>query len=440
MCLLRQFKHFNILQKIRKNCYLFSILKKLDIYCFLLYTTIMLQRPDYLSKLIGYKDKEIIKVVTGIRRCGKSTLLQLYSAWLKENGIAPRQIQAINFEDANFSHLSNFKVLHDHVLNACLPGLMNYIFLDEVQHVGDFQRAVDSLFLRKNIDLYITGSNARLLSGELATLLSGRYVEIPMLPLSFREYLSSFDNQHDLPGKYRDYVMNSSFPYSLKLRGDPQQIRDYLGGIYNTIVLKDIVQRKKIADVSLLELVIRFMFDNIGNLCSVKKIADTLVSSGRRISVNTLESYLCALTDSFVLYRVGRYDVRGKQHLKTGHKYYLADPGLRFYLLGSKGSDAGRILENVVYLELLRRGWELYIGKIDDKELDFIAQRGGEREYYQVSLSVRDEVTLERELRPLHAVKNSYPKYLLTMDDDPPADNNGIQRINVLDWLSAAGA
>jgi predicted AAA+ superfamily ATPase len=315
---------------------------------------------------------------------------------------------------------------------------MNYIFLDEIQHVDEFQRAIDSLFIRKNIDLYITGSNARLLSGELATLLSGRYVTIPMLPLSFSEYLSAFEDRRELSKKYQDYVVNSSFPYSLSLRDDPSRIREYLGGIYNTIVLKDIVERKKIADAAMLDRVIRFMFDNIGNLCSVKKIADTLVSAGRRISVNTIESYLSALTDSFILYRLGRYDVRGKEHLKTGHKYYLADIGLRFYLLGSRGADAGRILENVVYLELLRRGWELSVGKIDDKEIDFVAQRGDLLEYYQVALSVRDESTLERELRSLRAVKDNYPKFLLTMDDDPPSDNDGIRRINVLDWLSSS--
>lgn len=396
----------------------------------------MLERPDYLAKLIGYKDKELIKVVTGIRRCGKSTLLELFRSWLLENGVVPGQVQSINFEDVGYAHLTNYRALYEHILNNCLPGKMNYIFLDEIQHVDEFQRAVDSLFIRKNIDLYITGSNARLLSGELATLLSGRYVEIPMLPLSFKEYLSAFEDRHDLPKKYQDYVMNSSFPYSIKLRNEPDQIREYLGGIYNTIVLKDIVERKKIADVSMLERVIRFMFDNTGNLCSVKKITDTLVSSGHKISVNTVETYLSALTDSFILYRLGRYDVRGKQYLKAGHKYYLADPGLRFYLLGSKGSDAGRILENVVFLELLRRRWELSIGKMDDKEIDFIAQRGDEREYYQAALSARDEAVLERELRSLRATKDSYPKYLLTMDDDPPSDNDGIRRINVLDWLT----
>ena len=397
----------------------------------------MLERPKYLAKLISYKDKELIKVITGIRRCGKSTLLELFRAWLLKNGVGAEQIQSINLEDVNYSDLTGYKALHEHILKHCLPDRMNYIFLDEIQHVNEFQRVVDSLFIRRNIDLYITGSNARLYSGELATLLSGRYVTIPMLPLSFGEYLSSFDNRNELSKKYQDYTMNSSFPYSLKLRDEPGQIREYLGGIYNTIVLKDIVERKKIADVSMLDRVIRFMFDNIGNLCSVKKIADTLVSSGRRISVNTIESYLSALTDSYILYRLGRYDVRGKQYLKTGHKYYLADSGLRYYLLGSRGSDHGRILENVVYLELLRRGWEISLGKIDDKEIDFIAQQGDLRHYFQVALSVREEATLERELRSLAAVKDNYPKFLLTLDDDLSSDNDGIRKMNVLDWLTA---
>jgi predicted AAA+ superfamily ATPase len=323
---------------------------------------------------------------------------------------------------------------------------MNYIFLDEIQQAPDFQRAADSLFIRKNVDLYITGSNAHLLSGELATLLSGRYVEIPMLPLSFKEYLSALDDRHDISLKYRDYLVNSSFPYTLKLReapaavSQPFQIRDYLGGIYSTIVLKDVMERKKIADPLMLESVIRFMADNIGNLCSTKKICDTMVSSGRKISVNTVESYLSALLDSFIFYRLGRYDVKGKQRLKTGDKYYLADPGLRYYLLGPEGTDMGRMLENVVFLELLRRRRYLSLGKVDEAEVDFVAESfdaagSAAREYYQVDLTVRDKTTLERELRPLLAIKDHYPKYLLTLDDDPPASYNGIRQINVLDWL-----
>jgi predicted AAA+ superfamily ATPase len=374
----------------------------------------------------------------------------MFRLHLEGNGIAPEQIQAINLEDANNAALLDYKTLHDHISARLIPDKKNYIFLDEIQQVPDFQRAVNSLFIRKNVDLYITGSNAYLLSGELATLLSGRYVEIHLLPLSFKEYLSALDDRHDLSLKYRDYLVNSSFPYTLKLRDDvsqPMQIRDYLGGIYSTIVLKDVIERKKIADPLMLESVIRFMADNIGNLCSTKKICDTMVSAGRKISINTVESYLSALMDSFIFYRLGRYDVKGKQRLKTGDKYYLADPGLRYYLLGPEGTDMGRMLENVVFLELFRRRRQLSLGKVDETEVDFVAESfggvsgaggfTGSREYYQVALTVRDKTTLERELRPLLAIKDHYPKYLLTLDDDPPTSHNGIQQINALDWLLA---
>jgi predicted AAA+ superfamily ATPase len=402
---------------------------------------IMVPRPEYLLRLAGFKDKQLIKVVTGIRRCGKSTLLELFRAHLAGNGVAPEQIQAINLEDAGSAPLLDYKKLHERIVANLVPDRMNYIFLDEIQQVPDFQRAADSLFIKKNVDLYITGSNAHLLSGELATLLSGRYVEIPMLPFSFKEYLSFFDNRHDLSLKYRDYLVNSSFPYTLELRdaaavSQPSQIRDYLGGIYSTIILKDVMERKKIADPLMLESVVRFMADNIGNLCSTKKICDTMVSAGRKISVNTVESYIAALRDSFIFYRLGRYDVKGKQHLKTGDKYYLADPGLRFYLLGPEGADMGRVLENVIFLELLRRRRKLSIGKVDTAEVDFVAE-DDTREYYQVALTVRDKTTLERELRPLLAIKDHNPKYLLTMDDDPPASHNGIRQLNALDWLLA---
>jgi predicted AAA+ superfamily ATPase len=394
-----------------------------------------IQRPEYISKLARFKDKDIIKVVTGIRRCGKSTLLGLFRDYLKKNGVEPARIQAVNMEDAANSALLDYNRLHDEVLSRLVPDKMNYVFLDEIQNVPEFQRAIDSLYIRKNIDLYVSGSNAWLLSGELATLLSGRYVEIPMLPLSFKEYLSAFDDRHDLPSSYRDYLSLSSFPYTLKIRDEPELIHDYLGGIYHTIVFKDVLERKKIADPLMLSSVIRFMFDNIGNLSSTKKITDTLVSAGRKIAVNTVESYLSALTDSFILYPLGRYDVKGKQHLKTGGKYYLADLGLRYYLLGSEGADAGRMLENIVYLELLRRKWRLSIGKVDNMEVDFVAENWDRKEYYQVALTVRDEATLERELRPLNAIRDHNPKYLITMDPDPPASWNGIRQVYALDWL-----
>jgi predicted AAA+ superfamily ATPase len=282
-----------------------------------------------------------------------------------------------------------------------------------------------------------------MLSGELATLLSGRYVEIHLLPLSFREYISAFPRPGALSPRYRDYLTNSSFPYTLELvnREDSKKhIADYLGGIYHTILLKDIVARRKIADVLMLESLVRFLFDNIGGETSAKKIADTMTSAGRKISVHTVESYLSALTDSYILYKIGRFDIKGKQHLKTGNKVYLVDPGLRYFLLGSQIGDEGRILENVVFLELRRRGYEVSFGKIDNTEVDFVAVKRGQSKgpvYFQVALTVRDRSTLERELRPLNSINDHYPKYLLTLDDDPPATYNGIQRVNVLDWLLA---
>jgi predicted AAA+ superfamily ATPase len=280
-----------------------------------------------------------------------------------------------------------------------------------------------------------------MLSSELATLLSGRYVEISMLPLSFKEFCSvqtADAHSTDYGRLYGDYLVNSSFPYTLELGGNRNFIRDYLAGIYNTVILKDIIERKKISDAMMLESVVRFLFDNIGCLCSTKKIADTMVSSGRKISVHTVEQYLSALTTSYILYKIGRFDVRGKERLKTGDKYYLADIGLRYYLLGSTGADQGRMLENVIFLELHRRGYELYIGKMDALEIDFVAIKNGYAEYYQVALSVLDETTLERELAPLRKIKDHNPKFLLTLDNNPPASHNGIRQLNALDWLLGA--
>ena len=394
----------------------------------------MIMRREYLDTLIHFREKNLIKVVTGIRRCGKSTLFEIYQNYLKEEGVAEEQIIFINLEDGDYHAVRSYQELYDLVNQSLQPEKMNYVFLDEVQQVEQFQKAVDSLYIKKNVDLYITGSNAYLLSGELATLLAGRYVEIKMLPLSFSEYLSCFDSNVDISRKYMDYLTNSSFPGTLELMRK-QDIQMYLEGTYTSIVLKDIVSRKRIADVSMLESVIRYMFDNIGNLCSSTKIANTMTSAGRKISVRTVESYLEALTDSFILYRAERYDVKGKQYLSVGAKYYLADIGLRYYLLGSRQVDFGHILENIVYLELLRRGYEVHVGKMGTAEVDFVAFNEEGVEYYQVALSVLDENTLKRELAPLDAISDHNPKYLLTMDMLPVTSHNGIRQMNVLDWL-----
>lgn len=396
----------------------------------------MIPRNEYLDSLISLKDKQLIKVVTGIRRCGKSTLFELYQEYILQNGVEQEQIIAFNLEDGDYADTEDSKALYELVKERLLPDKMNYIFLDEVQRVTDFQKAVDGLFIKKNCDVYITGSNAYLLSGELATLLSGRYVEIKMLPLSFREYVSAFPENASIDRLYQDYIHNSSFPYTLELKRQ-KDIRQYLGGIYDSIVLKDIVARKRFPDVTMLQSVVRFLFDNIGNMCSTKKIADTMTSAGRKIAVHTVESYLTALTDSFIFYRVGRYDIKGKQYLKTGDKYYAADIGLRYNVLGSKKADAGHILENIVYLELLRRGYEVYVGKVGPAEVDFIAIGEEGEEYYQVAYTVidADGKTLERELAPLDAISDHNPKYLLTMDLGPMVSHNGIKQVNVLDWL-----
>lgn len=394
----------------------------------------MIQRKEYLEQLKSFKDKQLIKVVTGIRRCGKSTLFELYCDYLKESGIEDGQMISINLEDPEFHDLTDYKQLYDYVHERLQPGKMNYVFLDEVQNVPEFQKACDGLFIKKNVDLYITGSNAYLLSGELATLLSGRYVEIKMLPLSFKEYVAASGGTQDLQRKYTNYITNSSFPYALEL-STKKEIEMYLDGIYTSVVLKDIISRKKISDVPGLRNILRFMFDNIGNPVSATKIANSLTSGGNKISVNTVEVYLQTLVDSFILYKAERYDIKGKQYLATGGKYYAVDIGLRYYLLGTKKADRGHILENVIYLELLRRGYEVHVGKAGNAEVDFIAIGEEGEEYYQVAYSVMDDSVLERELKPLDSISDHNPKYLLTMDNEPLTSHNGIKQINALDWL-----
>lgn len=396
----------------------------------------LINRPVYMAQLISFREKQIIKVVTGIRRCGKSTLFDLYCDYLIRDGVEKDQIIRINLEDTDYHDIQDYMQLYDMVKARLIPDKMNYIFIDEVQTVPDFQKAVDGLFIKANCDVYITGSNAFMLSGELATLLSGRYVEIKMLPLSFKEYVSALGDEIDIQMKYQRYIQNGSFPYILQL-SNRSDINAYLEGIYTSIVLKDIVARHRIADAGMLDSVIRFMFDNIGNMCSATNIANTMTSKGRKISAPTIENYLSALVDSFVLYRVGRYDVKGKQYLATGSKYYLSDIGLRYYLLGSKQVDFGHILENIVYLELLRRGYEIHIGKVGTAEVDFIAINDEGEEYYQVAYTVNDAdgKTLARELAPLEGIKNHSPKYLITMDFLPLTSHNGIKQINALEWL-----
>lgn len=393
-----------------------------------------IERPEYLEQLIRFREKEVIKVVTGIRRCGKSTLFDLYCEYLVQDGVSKDQIIRVNMEDPDYHDIRDYMQLYDLIRQQMHSEKMNYILIDEVQNVPEFQKAVDGLYIKENCDVYITGSNAYLLSGELATLLAGRYVEIKMLPLSFKEYLSALGDKTDLMLKYQNYIQNGSFPYVVQLE-KKRDIHAYLEGIYTSIILKDIMARYRIADTGGLDSVIRFMFDNVGNLCSATKIANTMTTAGRKIAISTVENYLGALTECFILYKAGRYDVKGKQYLTTGNKYYLCDMGLRYYLLGTKRADLGHILENVVYLELLRRGYEVYIGKAGNAEIDFIAIGEEGEEYYQVALTVMEESTLERELAPLESIRDHNPKYLLTMDFTPLTSHNGIKQWNVLEWL-----
>jgi len=396
----------------------------------------MIERKEYFEKLIGYKDKKLIKVITGVRRCGKSTLLKMFQEYLYESGVQKNQIISVNFEDYEYDELKDPRVLHQYIIDRLLTDRMVYIFLDEIQNVNDFQKVVDSLFIKDNVDVYLTGSNAYMLSGELATLLSGRYVKIEMLPLSFFEFVKASGRADYLDEEYQDYLVTSSFPYALNLNKDKRQIKEYLTGIYDSILVKDVIARRKISDVMMLESVIRFLMDNIGSQLSTKKISDTMTSGGRSINVRTVESYVSALMDSYIVYQAKRYDIRGRQYLKTLEKYYIVDIGLRNVLLGNPGKDIGHVLENIVYLELIRRGYDVYIGKVDDIEVDFVVKDENGTKYIQVAASVRDETTLARELRPLQKINDHYPKIIMTLDKDPIADYEGIRRINALDYLA----
>jgi len=408
---------------------------------------IRIDRKEYLDFLVKSKDRQIIKVVSGVRRCGKSTLFEIYKDFLLENGVAKNQIISINFEDMDYEELTDYKKLYEYIKSKMIENKRNYIFLDEIQHVDKFEKVVDSLFIKENTDLYITGSNAYFMSSELATLLSGRYIELKMLPLSFKEYYQAKLEYEKMEQKenrisktliqyYNEYIVNSSFPYTLQLDSDLKNIHEYLSGIYNSVLLKDIVARLKISDVMRLESVVKYIFDNIGNLTSLSKIANTLTSMGRKTDAKTIEKYIRGLTDSLLVHEVSRYNIKGKEFLSTLSKYYVADLGLRQMILGNRNIDMGHILENVIYLELLRRKGNVYVGQFDKNEIDFVVINSNEIEYYQVALTVLDENTLKRELDAFKNIKDNYPKYLITLDDIiVNTDYDGIKVVNALEWL-----
>ena len=408
---------------------------------------IRIDRKEYLDFLVKSKDRQIIKVVSGVRRCGKSTLFEIYKDFLLENGVEKNQIISINFEDMDYEELTDYKKLYEYIKSKMIGDKKNYIFLDEIQHVDKFEKVVDSLFIKENTDLYITGSNAYFMSSELATLLSGRYIELKMLTLSFKEYYQAkleyekMEQQENRTLKtliqyYNEYIVNSSFPYTLQLDSDLKNIHEYLSGIYNSVLLKDIVARLKISDVMRLESVVKYIFDNIGNLTSLSKIANTLTSMGRKTDAKTIEKYIRGLTDSLLVHEVSRYNIKGKEFLSTLSKYYVADLGLRQMILGNRNIDMGHILENVIYLELLRRKGNVYVGQFDKNEIDFVVINSNEIEYYQVALTVLDENTLKRELDAFKNIKDNYPKYLITLDDVMVnTDYDGIKVVNALEWL-----
>lgn len=397
-----------------------------------------IERKEYLDWLVRWREQQIIKVVSGVRRCGKSTLFAIYRDWLLSQGVDERQIIAINFEDIDYEHLTGYRALYDYIKGLLLPDRMNYIFLDEIQHVEQFEKAVDSLFIKDNCDVYITGSNAYFMSGELATLLSGRYVELKMLPLSFREFCSGLRSgaAQTNAQKFDAYLRMSSFPYALRLPGTGREVQEYLTDLYNTVLLKDVVARARIADVTSLEAVTKFLLHNIGSRVSATKIANTLKSAGKGVDQKTVDKYMRSLTDSLLIYEAARYNIKGKQYLSTQSKYYAVDVALRNTLVKGAASDIGHILENIVYLELLRRGERVFVGELEDGEVDFVTVGPEGTVYYQVAATTLDEEVLKRELAPLQRISDNYPKLLLTLDEVfATADYDGIQKRNVLDWL-----
>lgn len=396
-----------------------------------------IERKRYLEWLVSWKDRRIIKVVSGVRRCGKSVLFDIYRDYLVQSGVGEDQIVAVDLEDLDYEHLTSCRDLYDHVRSRLVPGKTTYVFIDEVQHVEHFEKAVDGLFAEDDVDVYIAGSNAYFMSGEPAALLSGRYVELKMLPLSFKEFCSAEGNR----GKARDRLFNEyltlgSFPFVSEMRADERQARDYARDLYDAIVVRDVVERLKVADVPTLRRITKLLMRNVGSRVSARKIADALTSSGNKVDQKTVAKYLKGLTDGLVLYAAPRYSVKGGRLLATYGKYYAVDMGMRNALAKADDGDIGHVLENVVYLELLRRGYDVYAGDAEGGEIDFVAIRPDGTQYFQVAATALDESTLSRELAPFGRVRDDCPKTLLTLDTlFGDADYDGVRKRNVLEWL-----
>lgn len=406
----------------------------------------MVIRHEYLKQLIDWRDEKVIKVVTGIRRCGKSTVLEQYRCYLLENSVSSDQIISINFEDLSFEDLQDYKKLYQYISERIIPEKRNYIFLDEIQKVDCFEKVVDSLYIKDNIDIYITGSNAYMLSGELATLLSGRYVEIKMLPLSFKEYVFLQKSEKNIDELFYEFMSEGGFPYIASMDRTKEKTDMYLEGIYNTIIIKDIEERqkrrepdkskRKVTDIVLLKNIAKFLSGSAGSLISVKSVSDYIVSTGRKVSPNTVSDYIDVLTEAFIFYPVERFDIQGKQLLRQNQKLYISDTGLRRYMLPKKNYDLGFTLENIIYLELRRRGYEVYVGKNGNTEVDFVAKKNDVIEYYQVTASMTDENTFNREIKPLKNIRDNYCKKIITLDRFTPGNYDGIIIENAIDWLT----
>lgn len=398
----------------------------------------MKNRDLYLNKLVQFRDKPLIKVITGLRRCGKSTLLSLFENHLVESGVEKDHIIRMNFESFEFDEITNYKELHAYIEDRLISkSKKHYVLLDEVQQVSSWEKAINSFLVDANVDIYITGSNAYLLSSELSTLLSGRYVEIKMQPLSFREYLDFIepDETTDIHEKFNQYLRFGGLPTVVELLDTPDLIGSFLEGIYNTVLIKDVIERNAVRDAALLESILKYIASNIGSIVSSKKISDYLTSNGRKTTSDTIDNYLKMLENAFIIYKANRYDLKGKMFLKTLEKYYIVDMGIRNQLTGLRDTDYGHVLENIIYLELLRRGYEVTIGKVGTLEVDFVATNANEKIYYQVSATIFDEKTRERELRPLELISDNYPKYILTMDRTAFDDYAGIRIKNIIDFL-----
>lgn len=398
----------------------------------------MIERKEYLKQLLSWKDQSIIKVLTGIRRCGKSTILKLYQEYLLNNGIDPSQIISINFEELEYEDLQDYKKLYQYIKDRLVENKMMYIFLDEIQNVPSYERVVDSLHVKENIDIYITGSNSYIFSGQLATYLSGRYIEIPILPLSFKEV---YNPQTDKEEAFQKYIKTGGFPYINQIQLQNEQIDMYLEGIYNTVIVKDIEERinrknsKSVTDISLLKAISKYLSSVVGSPVSIRSITNYFKSNERKTSPNTISNYIEALCESYLYYPVEVMDISGKEVLKSNKKYYIVDPGIRNYILPKQFYDLGFTIENIVYLELLRRKYNVNIGRSGRTEVDFIAKRNDVYTYIQVTASLVDENTFNREIRPLKQIEDNYEKIILTLDRYTLGNYEGIKVINIIDWL-----